>query len=189
MRGTPWTTAPEVIRYPEVVDSGATSRFIVRERRDSDAAALVPALVEVHRLDGYPILERHASGEWLFGGAERAWVAEADGIPVAHVSVVRDFTAPGLETSVPPGSPTILGLARLFVAPAGRGLGAASALIAHVEEYAAETGLPLALEVVEHNTAAIALYERRGWTRVGSYSTDWFGDEGPHPVAHVYLAP
>jgi GNAT superfamily N-acetyltransferase len=167
----------------------ATPRFIVRERRDSDAEALVPALVEVHRLDGYPILERHASAEWLFGGAERAWVAESDGIPVAHVSVVRDFAAPGLDASVPAGSSTILGLARLFVAPEGRGLGAASALIAQVEKYAAGSGLPLALEVVEHNAAAIALYERRGWMRVGSYATDWFGDDGPHPIAHVYLAP
>lgn len=160
----------------------------MRERRDSDADALVPALLEVHRQDGYPILERHASAEWLFG-AERAWVAEAGGIPVAHVSAVRDFTAPGLDAAVPADSPTILGLARLFVAPAGRRLGAASALIAQVEGYAADSELPLALEVVEHNTAAIALYERRGWMRVGSYATDWFGDEGPHPIAHVYLAP
>jgi GNAT superfamily N-acetyltransferase len=149
----------------------------------------VPALLEVHRLDGYPILERHASAEWLFGGAERAWVAESSGTAVAHVCVVRDFASPGLDAAVPAGPATVLGLARLFVAPAGRGLGAASALIAEVEGYAAAVGLPLALEVVEHNTAAIALYERQGWLRVGSYVANWFGDDGPHPVAHVYLAP
>jgi len=161
----------------------------VRERRDSDAAVLAPALMEVHRLDGYPMLERHANAEWLFGGdVDRAWVAEADGLPVGHVSVVRAFSAPGLEDDLAAGPP-VLGLTRLFVTPAGRGRGAASALVSEVERYAAEAASPLALEVVEHNAAAIALYERRNWRRITSYATSWFGDDGPHPIAHVYVAP
>jgi GNAT superfamily N-acetyltransferase len=168
----------------------ATAKAVVaiRERRDSDANLLVPALHEVHLLDAYPIMEYHATAEWLFGGeVERAWVATVDDTAIAHISVVRDFSAPGLAAALPDGTTTALGLTRLFVTPEGRGLGAASRLIATVEEFAGAA--PLALEVVEHNHSAIALYERRGWRRINSYESSWFGDDGPHPLSHVYLAP
>jgi GNAT superfamily N-acetyltransferase len=163
---------------------------VIRERRASDADILVPALGEVHRRDGYPIMQRHVSTEWLFGGdVARAWVAEFDNEPIAHISVVNSLTAPGLDAAALDGPNGILGLTRLFVTPAGRGKGAASALIATVEDYATDANSPLALEVVEHNLDAIALYERRGWQRINSYRSSWFGEDGPHPISHVYLAP
>ncbi|MCU1558991.1 MAG: family N-acetyltransferase [Microbacteriaceae bacterium] len=156
----------------------------------ADADILGPALAEAHLLDGYPLMEEHANAEWLFGGdVEKAWIAELGGNPVGHVSVVQPFDAPGLSGAVGAGYTRTLGLSRLFVAPAGRGRGTASALIACVEQYAAGVGAPLALEVIEHNAAAIALYERRGWSRINTYEASWFGENGPHPIAHLYLAP
>lgn len=162
----------------------------VRDRRASDAEVLVPALAEVHRLDGYPVMEKNANAQWLFAGdLEQAWVAEFEGTCIAHLSLVRAFHAPGLADAVAPGSAPILGLTRLFVTPAGRGHGAASALIARAETYATESGSLLGLEVVDDNQDAVALYERRGWTRIHTYEASWFGETGPHPIAHVYLAP
>lgn len=38
------------------------------------------------------------------------------------------------------------------------------------EAYGADHGLRLILDVADHNEDAIALYERRGWKRVGTAS-------------------
>ena len=38
------------------------------------------------------------------------------------------------------------------------------------EDHAAAHGLRLVLDVADHNLDAIAFYERRGWTRVGTAS-------------------
>jgi ribosomal protein S18 acetylase RimI-like enzyme len=50
-----------------------------------------------------------------------------------------------------------------------------------------ERGAALALDVLEVNEAAMRLYERRGWRRIGSHATNWFGPDGPHPTVFLYV--
>jgi ribosomal protein S18 acetylase RimI-like enzyme len=73
------------------------------------------------------------------------------------------------------------------VSSAARGAGVAAALLDAVERYATRTGSPLFLEVLEHNSAAIRLYERRGWLEASSERVDWFGPTGPRPLMRRYV--
>ena len=58
-------------------------------------------------------------------------------------------------------------LKSMFVAPEARGLGVAARLLAHVEEQAAQMGLPLLrLETGDKLLAAVQLYEKSGFSRV-----------------------
>ena len=70
-------------------------------------------------------------------------------------------------------------LARLYslaVDPAARGQGLASSLISRAEQEARDAGaLYLRLEVAGNNTAAIALYEKLGFTQFGLYR-DYYED-------------
>lgn len=166
------------------------ARATIRARTESDADPLVAVLAEVHLSDAYPMMPTHVSREWLFDpGFEAAWVAEIDGAPVGHIAVKCGYGGVAIERAS--GRPTaeMLGITRFFVGKAGRGTGAASALLDAVDDFAAERGLGLALDVVDFNAAAIALYERRGWTRVGSEVAQWFGPDGPHPTVHLYIGP
>src|SRR5436309_8813872 len=62
---------------------------LVRERRDSDAAALIEIAARVHALDGYPpYLPDDDYSVLLFGHETMsAWVAEIDGRPVGQVTL------------------------------------------------------------------------------------------------------
>ncbi|WP_066959629.1 GNAT family N-acetyltransferase/peptidase C39 family protein [Microbulbifer sp. Q7] len=72
-------------------------------------------------------------------------------------------------------------LARLYslaVAPAGRGKGIGKALLSAAEDASSRSGrLYMRLEVAEHNTAAIALYQQLGYRTFGSYS-NYYEDAG-----------
>lgn len=60
----------------------------------------------------------------------------------------------------------------LFVAPAGRRTGAASALLAAVEAYAWALGAcRVSLNVAQANLSAVQLYEARAWTRDAEFHT------------------
>jgi ribosomal-protein-alanine N-acetyltransferase len=162
----------------------------VRPRKEEDLAALVAILEETHVTDGYPMWEEHASRDWLFDpGFETAWVAVAGDTVVGHIAVKRGFDSAAIERGLGRPAADILGITRLFVGSAARGLGAASALMDVVDAYAASLSLGLALDVVDGSTSAIALYERRGWTRVLTESATWFAPDGSHPIVHLYVAP
>lgn len=55
-----------------------------------------------------------------------------------------------------------------------------------VEAWTDDRSTDLVLDVVEHNTDAMALYERRGWVRTGEVEARWVGETGPWPSAFVY---
>ncbi|MFD1730978.1 GNAT family N-acetyltransferase [Deinococcus malanensis] len=59
--------------------------------------------------------------------------------------------------------PETLEVKRLFVAPAGRGLGLGRALMEAATAHARTLGRPAALQVAEHNRAALALYQALDW--------------------------
>jgi ribosomal-protein-alanine N-acetyltransferase len=147
--------------------------LVIRPRTDADLGALLAILRESHHTDGYPLMAKHVTTGWIVEKGDPAWVAELDGVVVGHAALSG---TPGAE----------LELARLFVSGSARGHGAADALVATAEQYASSVGSALVLEVVEHNAAAIRLYERRGWVRTASAPADWFGPEGPTPLVHHY---
>jgi ribosomal protein S18 acetylase RimI-like enzyme len=78
---------------------------------------------------------------------------------------------------------------QVYVAPAGRGTGAAGALLAEAERRIREAGHASAwLAVVGGNARARAFYERQGWVDEGLFAHDAHGPEGPIPVtAHRYV--
>jgi GNAT superfamily N-acetyltransferase len=172
----------------DVLNAHSDRVLTIRPRADDDADALVTLLAEVHRSDAYPMMAEHVSRDWISDtGFAAAWVAEVDGAVVGHIAVTSGYGGPDFEAAL--GRPTAqtLGITRFFVGAAGRGSGAASALLDVVDEYANARDLALALDVIEVNAAAIRLYERRGWRRIGSHAVDWFGPDGPHPTVFLYV--
>jgi len=85
-----------------------------------------------------------------------AFVAVRDGTPVGTATLDTDDLA-----SRPDLTPW---LASVWVAPAWRGQGVATALVRHIEATAAALDHP---ELWLHTADAAALYERLGWKRAG----------------------
>ena len=121
--------------------------------------------------------------------------AHAAHVPAAltRLRTLADFQRrvpdmPGLRTIGAEGAP--LGLCsvrgsemhQLFVAPAARGTGAASALIVDAEARIAEAHERAWLDCVIENARARAFYERMGWllARIGTEAIDT--SEGPFPL-------
>ncbi len=98
-------------------------------------------------------------------------VAEADGEVVGFTMTDRDEVD------------------QVYVAPAGRGTGAATALLAAAEQRIREAGHVTAwLAVVGGNARARAFYARQGWVDDGEFSHDAPGPDGPIVVvAHRYV--
>ncbi|TYB54412.1 GNAT family N-acetyltransferase [Nonomuraea sp. PA05] len=133
-------------------------------------AACVEALAEVQAADRYPVHWPDDPGAWLTpDGMTGAWLAVEAGVVLGHVALTRD-----LEVS------------RLFVTPAARGRGVAERLLGTVR---AATPLPLKLEVSSEGPAAIRLYERSGWRRVGSSRAGWLNAAGEPALLHHYVSP
>jgi GNAT superfamily N-acetyltransferase len=78
---------------------------------------------------------------------------------------------------------------QVYVAPDGRGTGAASALLAAAEERIRRAAHPSAwLAVVGGNARARAFYRRQGWVDEGEFTHDAPGPDGPISVtAHRYV--
>ncbi len=152
-------------------------RADLRLRRESDLPACVEALRAVHEVDRYPMVWPEDPTGWLCPPRTlRSWTAELRGRVVGHVLL----TAEGDRRSA---------LHRLFVAPSGRGSGTATALLSIATEYAHARGLVLELDVIEDSTAAIALYERAGWTLTARGPATFTWPDGTRPTERRYVAP
>lgn len=124
----------------------------IRPRVEDDLDACVTLLKDVHRTSDYPALWPDDPRRWLTPRQlVAAWVADDDGI-VGHI---------GLSTAS-----EALEITRLCVASWARGRKLGERLMAAASAYAGEHGRPLILEVLAHNTSAVALYDRLGWRRV-----------------------
>jgi ribosomal protein S18 acetylase RimI-like enzyme len=80
---------------------------------------------------------------------------------------------------------------QVYVAPAGRGTGAATALLVAAEQRIRDAGHRTAwLAVVSGNARARAFYARQGWVDEGEFTHDAPGPDGPIlVVAHRYVKP
>jgi GNAT superfamily N-acetyltransferase len=163
----------------------------VRPRTDDDVEACVPALAEVHRRDGYPVNWPARPGDWLpQASALGSWVVDLDGRVAGHVSLSR-----GAEGDVAPAlwserngtsreQAAVVG--RLFVAPPARGHGIGALLMDRAVEEARHRGLHPLLDVLASDTAAAALYERLGWTRLATVEQRWNASQVV--TIHCYFA-
>lgn len=146
---------------------------IAQERPDTDDASALVAELEAELAPLYPAPDRHGySVEQLIAQGVAFFVARADGAP-AGCGGVQIFGADYGE------------LKRMFVRPAYRGRGLAARLLATLEGYARQRGVPLLrLETGVHQRAAIALYERHGFVQIGP-----FGAYRTSPLSLFYEKP
>lgn len=128
-------------------------------------------MVQEH--DGYP---PHLPGgdyrQFLESGDPlAAWVAEEAGRCVGHVSL-NESTSPavlGLAARTLGRDPTEFGVvARLMVDTQMRRSGLGRTMLDHAAAACFERGLTPILDVVDRFAPAIALYERAGWSSLGS---------------------
>ena len=149
----------------------------IRNRDEADLSPCVEALRTVYQASGYPTNWPADPACWLRpSGTLQAWVATTGDTPVAGHVILRQPSPAGRSAEV----------SRLFVVPAARREGVASALLQAVMRAAAENDLDLFLDVTDHLRAARALYERAGFRLVSTAQADWTTPDG-HPVTlHRY---
>ncbi len=162
---------------------------MIRARRDDEIDACVALLADVHAADGYPLHWPADASRWLTPDSLlAAWVAEDEQTVLGHVALcgaVGDAAAP--LWALPPERLAVV--AKLFVASRARGRGLGAALLATARAAARSRGLRPALEVLDHDRGALALYERTGWRRVASAPAPWASADGGQAWLHYYLAP
>ena len=165
--------------------------MIIRDRSPSDGPALEALALETHDHDGYP---KYLPGDLrsfiMDASALSAWVAESDKQILGHVALHQRSapevmqaarTATGLEDE------DMVMVARLLVAPAARRRGTGRMLLQRAVDEAERLRRRAVLDVVEDHRAAIALYERCGWTQAGRVV--WNLPDGRPLCEFVYVAP
>ncbi|MBB5117065.1 acyltransferase [Streptomyces eurocidicus] len=167
------------------------SPFRVRPRSAADLGGCAAALAQVHARDAYPLDWPADPAAWLTPSSLlAAWVAERDGEVAGHVALCRagaGDTAPAVwGARRGPGADAAVVVGRLFVAPAARGHGAGALLLAAATHEARRRALHPVLDVVASDTAATALYERAGWTRLTTAEQRWGPDRTV--TVHCYAA-
>jgi GNAT superfamily N-acetyltransferase len=163
---------------------------LIRAAVPADLAACVAALGVVHEADGYPVRWPADPGAWLSASpALGAWVAVRGAEVVGHVVLVAAPDTVPASLAAAGGGRAIAYVARLFVVPSARGQGLARRLLDTAADAARAAGLAPALDVVDDGVAAIRLYERAGWRRLGSARAEWRMANGEPALVHYYLAP
>ena len=150
--------------------------LIIRGRRDDDIEACERLAQATHLRDRYPVhLGDSARAFLCHPGALSAWVAETDNTIVGHIALhaataktVMALACDRLNIT----ADRIAVVARLLVSPQQRGQGAGRRLLATAAAEAQARHLWPILDVDINLTAAIALYERAGWQRIGQASID-----------------
>jgi putative acetyltransferase len=134
------------------------STIITAERADSLDALVLIAELEAHLDPLYPRESRHGySVEKLMAEAVAFFLIRHDGTP-AGCGGIKLF---GTEYGE---------IKRMYVRPMYRGLGLGKLMLDHLADYARERSVGLVrLETGIHQNAAIGLYERMGFRRIGPF--------------------
>ncbi|MEU9786151.1 GNAT family N-acetyltransferase [Streptomyces phaeochromogenes] len=171
--------------------NSSTSAPIIRQRRNADISEAAESLVEVHATDGYPVEGVDQPEAWLTPpGLIQAWVAELDGHIVGHVAISRSNGEEAVSLWLKHGQgieEKTAVMARLFVIRGARKSSIGERLVGAATEYAEQKGVRLVLDVMAKDMAAIRLYERLGWQKLGP-TTHTYGD-GDRTDAVCYVSP
>jgi GNAT superfamily N-acetyltransferase len=155
-------------------------QICIRTREPADLDSCVAALASVHKFGGYPTNWPADPARWLAPpGTIHGWVAASGGSIAGH-AILRQ---PGFSTF----GDSAVELSRLFVTPATRRTGIASALVQAAMRWAAARDLDLELEVADHLQAARALYERSGFRLIATKQAGWTAPGGA-PVVLCHYA-
>jgi GNAT superfamily N-acetyltransferase len=165
----------------------------IRVREPEDMDRCIALLAAVHATDGYPLHWPADPRAWLTPTSLlAAWVAEHGGMVAGHVAlcaVTGDAGAPLWSAASGIPAEGLGAVTRLFVSLEVRGRQLGAALLDEATAGARSRGLLPVLEVLDHDRAAMALYERIGWRRVASAPAAWAQGSGGRPLLHYYLAP
>lgn len=159
---------------------------VVRPRRPDDLPALAVVLAEQQPRSRYPSrwpLPTGVEGFLVRSYEEVAWVAEVGGVVVGHVvvgSVDRDGPGDVFRRATGCDDPAIVSV--LFVGTSVRGLGVGGLLLDTAVGWARAAGRVPVLDVVPLHGSALAVYEHRGWVRIGTARFDWLTDDEPDAV-------
>ncbi|WP_460864597.1 GNAT family N-acetyltransferase [Rhodococcus aerolatus] len=159
---------------------------LIRPRRPEDVPVLAEVLAEQQPRSRYPYRWPFPTGaqDFLVRSYEQvAWVAERDGEVVGHVMVGRvDRGGPGdaFRRGTGCDDPAIVSV--LFVGTSARGTGVGGLLLDTAVAWARAAGRVPVLDVVPLHGSALAVYEHRGWVRIGTTRFDWLSDEEPDVV-------
>lgn len=166
----------------------------VRVRKDEDLESLGAILVRVYAADGYPVEGVKDPTAWLRPSRElNSWTATIDNKPIGQVTAMsaspEDDAAVMWQKRVTSDLSGLIILARLFVDPGYRKVGAGKFLIAAALRFANSRDCSIAFDVMEKDHAAIRLYESLGAQKLGSV-THVYGDGHAEPaIAYAYRGP
>lgn len=166
--------------------------MMIRTRAADDIPACIQLLAQVHRSDAYPLHWPAHPDRWLTpSNLVTAWVAEHAGDLLGHIalcSTTGESGVPLWEAASGVPAERMVVVARLFVAPRTRGQRVGFALIDEALAEARAHDLLPVLEVLDHNRAAISLYEGMGWRYITSSPAPWAQGNGVRPLLHYYIA-
>ncbi len=163
---------------------------MTRPRTAADLDAVVDVLRAVHRHDAYPSAWPPDPAAWVDPpGTAAAWVGVDGGRVAAHACAFVGAGEPSVTALTGVPRARLATVKRLFVDPAARRRGLASALLREVRAWAAGAGLAVVLDVVDDDGPAVRAYERLGWQLVERRPADWVTAAGERLPVRVYLAP
>ena len=144
--------------------------MLVRPRAEADVDRLLEIVGRTYEHDRYPALLPDVTRDFVVSRHEAAaWVAEVHGEVVGQVALLELWGDDSLRARTDEWGLTdqVVILGRLFVDPSSRASGAGRALVEAAVAGAHERGRRPILDVMKDYGAAIALYERLGWERIG----------------------
>ena len=164
----------------------------ISQRDQSLLSALEDVARRVHSLDGYPpyMPDDDFAGFLNSNESIGAWVATVRQRPIGQVALHTGSSAEVMAlacNSLGVSADTIAVVARLVVDPDYRRTGVAARLLDVAASSASDRGLLPILDVVDQFRPAIALYEREGWTRLGTVTVQL--PDGTSISERVYTAP
>ncbi len=163
----------------------------IRRRRSTDVESLCGLIRDIHLRDGYPVLlQDDVSSFIVTENCLAAWVGEIDERIVGHVAlhtIWSDEFADLAMSSLRRSRESLASVSRLFVDSAYRRLGLGEQLLDIATREAYDRELWPILDVVTTYAPAIALYERSGWTRLGTIAYPM--PDGRSIDEHVYASP
>ena len=172
-------------------DTALSDTIEVRVREDCDLEGCIELTQVVHDVDRYPLVRQANIADFLTSPRLIiAWVAERGGRVVGHVALHRGSSRAmaSMVSEALSVEPDRIGVvSRLMVSPSARRRGVGRQLLWTATTEAARRGRAPALDVVTTYAAAIALYERAGWRRVGTITPAM--PDGDRVDEYVYVGP